>query len=240
MRWALSNLGVVQIEADCSVLAEQTYRTALQLDPRDPICHANLGVALLRQGRDSEAQGWFERTLVLDPNAANARDNLELLEKKKRASFGGAAPGEKLKGLDHSTALTTALGIVNSTELGKSCEVEISHPRGANYTVRVGEPLSVVVTARCTQMNAAIAELCIAVWAGQGPINNAAAGTLCTRTNIHHSHVWGPRPALSKATFEVGLPNENKYMIAGWSTPTLAYEGACSQPVGVLVRHHSV
>jgi hypothetical protein len=219
-RWSLSNLGVVLIEAGCSEAAERTYRDALHLDPQDPTCHANLGVILLRQGRDGDAREVFERALALDPNAATARENLDLLNAKAREpspreTFGGASAGVD--------KFTTA------------CVVEITHPRGTDYPLQVGETLTVEVVARTAPFRDPVAELCIVVWAGGGSGDDAAMGTLCTRDDIRYSQEWGPLPTVSKASFQVGISSQNTYRIAAWATPAPGLLGTCSHPVGVLV-----
>src|SRR5262249_35114954 len=47
--------------------AEQSFRTVIQLVPRDPLGYANLGLTYLRAGRYREAEPQLERARRLDP-----------------------------------------------------------------------------------------------------------------------------------------------------------------------------
>lgn len=51
----LRNLGYAQLENERPTDAESTYRELIELAPAEPLGHANLGVALLRQGQKEEA-----------------------------------------------------------------------------------------------------------------------------------------------------------------------------------------
>jgi cytochrome c-type biogenesis protein CcmH/NrfG len=57
--------------------AEQAFREAVQRDEQDAQYAYNLGLALERQGRPSEAATWYAKALDRDPKFAAARQHLE-------------------------------------------------------------------------------------------------------------------------------------------------------------------
>jgi arylsulfatase A-like enzyme/Tfp pilus assembly protein PilF len=59
--------------------AERAFREAVGRDGGHSRYAFNLGLALLRQGREEEARPWLERSLVLDPAFAPAREELARL-----------------------------------------------------------------------------------------------------------------------------------------------------------------
>src|SRR5262249_4945564 len=59
------------------------YRQALQLKPDYPLVHANLGVALIEQGRRQEAEAAFRQALQLKPNFRPAQNELRLLQRQR-------------------------------------------------------------------------------------------------------------------------------------------------------------
>jgi Flp pilus assembly protein TadD len=58
------------------VSAEQCSRKALELAPRQPMLHQNLGIALLRQNRPAEAEAAFNTALTLQPGWPDALTEL--------------------------------------------------------------------------------------------------------------------------------------------------------------------
>ena len=56
--------------------AETEARLAIQLDPKSPIPHNNLGGILMQMGRTAEAASEFREALKLDPDFTDARNNL--------------------------------------------------------------------------------------------------------------------------------------------------------------------
>lgn len=52
------------------------WRHELSAEPRNAIAHNNLGTALARQGRETDAADEFSRAIDLDPRYAEARNNL--------------------------------------------------------------------------------------------------------------------------------------------------------------------
>jgi Flp pilus assembly protein TadD len=59
---------------------------AAELNPRDPAVQANLGEALLRAGRFSDASRCFERALQLDPLDAGANRARAIIAALKQAT----------------------------------------------------------------------------------------------------------------------------------------------------------
>jgi Tfp pilus assembly protein PilF len=56
--------------------AEQSYRHAIELDPRAADAANGLGVLLVEASRNAEAVSWFERALTAAPDFLEARLNL--------------------------------------------------------------------------------------------------------------------------------------------------------------------
>ncbi len=66
------------------------YREALELRPQDAELHTNLGTALARLGRLSEAIPQFEDALEISPDLEAAKRNLESAQAMLRAQEGRA------------------------------------------------------------------------------------------------------------------------------------------------------
>lgn len=56
--------------------AEQAYRVALNMDPRQPIAHYRLGNIAFRRGQYPQAAQFFQRAVELSPRNAKAHYNL--------------------------------------------------------------------------------------------------------------------------------------------------------------------
>ena len=69
----LRNLGYAQLENAQDVEAESTYRQLIELAPREPLGHANLGIALLRQEQHEAALAAIDRALELGGDRADLR-----------------------------------------------------------------------------------------------------------------------------------------------------------------------
>ena len=67
----LHGIGYAQLENEREVEAESTYRELIDLVPDEPLGHANLAVALLRQDRKDEALAAIDRALELDGHRAD-------------------------------------------------------------------------------------------------------------------------------------------------------------------------
>jgi thiol-disulfide isomerase/thioredoxin len=65
--------------------AEQEFRSALLLAGAPPVVHHNLGVALLKEGRDPEGIEELKRYLVLAPKGKDAHLSEQLIENPRRA-----------------------------------------------------------------------------------------------------------------------------------------------------------
>lgn len=84
--------------------AEQAYRVALNMDPRQPIAHYRLGNIAFRRGQYPQAAQYFQRAVELSPRNAKAHYNLgvvylTLVEKHfkhYRATMPGDADTEKI------------------------------------------------------------------------------------------------------------------------------------------------
>jgi tetratricopeptide (TPR) repeat protein len=64
--------------------AVEEYRKGMKIDPRHPMAHLNAGVVLANDlGRKAEATKEFEKYLELAPNAPNAADIRQEIQKLK-------------------------------------------------------------------------------------------------------------------------------------------------------------
>lgn len=94
----LHGVGYAQLENEREVEAESTYRELIELVPDEPLGHANLAVALLRQDRKDAALAAIDRALALGGNrgdllliraaifSAGAGSNEEALADYRRAA----------------------------------------------------------------------------------------------------------------------------------------------------------
>ena len=64
--------------------AIRQYRAALELEPQQPIIHRNLGMLLIKLGRDEEAIPHLRATLQIVPNEPVAREMLDAIESSRR------------------------------------------------------------------------------------------------------------------------------------------------------------
>ena len=64
--------------------AIRQYESALELQPRQPAIHRNLGMVLARLGRYDEAEAHLRATLQIVPNEPAARETLEEIEARRR------------------------------------------------------------------------------------------------------------------------------------------------------------
>jgi tetratricopeptide (TPR) repeat protein len=62
--------------------AQSFYEGALRLEPEWPGTHIALGRALRLQGKLSESKKELEKALAADPDSREARDELDLTERK--------------------------------------------------------------------------------------------------------------------------------------------------------------
>ncbi|HEV8549878.1 MAG TPA: tetratricopeptide repeat protein, partial [Polyangiaceae bacterium] len=71
----------------------ELMREAVQLDPKDPVARASLGVNLIRAGHDAEGQAELSQAFALDPFDPRVKNTLTLFEKiipTQYESVGGA------------------------------------------------------------------------------------------------------------------------------------------------------
>jgi predicted O-linked N-acetylglucosamine transferase (SPINDLY family) len=71
--------GEVELARHDMVAAQASFANALALAPTDAEAHYNIGVALQKQGRDTEAARAYQRALAFDPDLAEAHHNLGVL-----------------------------------------------------------------------------------------------------------------------------------------------------------------
>ena len=64
----LRNLGIAALENEAPAQAEETFRRVVQLAPHDPLGHANLAIALLRQQKQEEAFAAIDSALEIAPD----------------------------------------------------------------------------------------------------------------------------------------------------------------------------
>lgn len=82
---ALTNVGNLYLEAGNAVLAEQTYREVLALNPEYDGGHHNLGVALRRQGKMNEAVRAIRRGQRLTMKRTKEETDAEVKEQLGRS-----------------------------------------------------------------------------------------------------------------------------------------------------------
>ncbi len=80
--------------------AEALYRRALELDPDDPLAHANLGDVFMMAGRKDEARAAYARALELARDATE--DRRAALETTARCLAWLGHPTEAVKTIDHA------------------------------------------------------------------------------------------------------------------------------------------
>ncbi|HVR30535.1 MAG TPA: tetratricopeptide repeat protein, partial [Thermoanaerobaculia bacterium] len=69
--YELRNLGLAQLENERPGDAEATYHELIQAAPREPLGHANLAIALLRQQKFDQALGAIDQALRVAPARAD-------------------------------------------------------------------------------------------------------------------------------------------------------------------------
>ncbi|MGO6788685.1 FecR domain-containing protein [Rhizobium ruizarguesonis] len=62
----LNSLGLLQSSRDANGEAEKAFKKAIELDPQDPLLHANLAILYLDQGRMKEAKREIDTAIALD------------------------------------------------------------------------------------------------------------------------------------------------------------------------------
>ncbi len=60
------------------------YEKALELEPQHPAIHRNLGLVLIRLGRNDEAVAHLQTALQLVPNEPTAREALDAIERQRQ------------------------------------------------------------------------------------------------------------------------------------------------------------
>ena len=69
--------------------AEEPLREAIRLNPKDALCHDNLGLLLWDQGDFDGAEASFREAIQLDPKDATANNHLwELMASRLKATPG--------------------------------------------------------------------------------------------------------------------------------------------------------
>ncbi|MBX5225546.1 tetratricopeptide repeat protein [Rhizobium sp. NLR9b] len=64
----LNSLGLLESSRDANGEAEKAFKKAIELDPQDPLLHANLAILYLDQGRMKEAKREIDTAIALDPS----------------------------------------------------------------------------------------------------------------------------------------------------------------------------
>ncbi|MGO8020438.1 FecR domain-containing protein [Rhizobium leguminosarum] len=64
----LNSLGLLQSSRDADGEAEKAFKKAIELDPQDPLLHANLAILYLDQARMKEARHEIDTAIALDPS----------------------------------------------------------------------------------------------------------------------------------------------------------------------------
>ena len=123
---ALRNRGLAELENEKPELAEQAYRQLIEILPKDPLGHANLAIAELRQQKHEAAMASIDRALELAPGRGDllavksevlqwTGDLAGALELMSQAA--SAAP-ENLEILYAAYSLTTTLRTEESAAAG--------------------------------------------------------------------------------------------------------------------------
>ncbi|RXT23967.1 TonB-dependent receptor [Rhizobium leguminosarum] len=68
----LNSLGLLQSSRDANGEAEKAFKKAIELDPQDPLLHANLSILYLDQARMKEAKREIDTAIALDPSFDHA------------------------------------------------------------------------------------------------------------------------------------------------------------------------
>ncbi|MGO7588406.1 FecR domain-containing protein [Rhizobium leguminosarum] len=64
----LNSLGLLQSSRNANGEAEEAFKKAIELDPQDPLLHANLAILYLDQARMKEAKREIDTAIALDPS----------------------------------------------------------------------------------------------------------------------------------------------------------------------------
>ncbi|WP_434732755.1 FecR domain-containing protein [Rhizobium sp. YTUHZ044] len=64
----LNSLGLLESSRDANGEAEKAFKKAIELDPQDPLLHANLAILYLDQGQMKEAKREIDTAIALDPS----------------------------------------------------------------------------------------------------------------------------------------------------------------------------
>ncbi|ANK92262.1 tetratricopeptide repeat-containing TonB-dependent receptor protein [Rhizobium sp. N6212] len=107
MNW--NDLGLLQSDRGADREAEAAYKKAIELDPEDPVAHANLAILYLDQSRMKEAKREIDTALAVDPSF-----DLALLARGRYY----IQNGETDKALDDLLAAATANPGLSSAQLG--------------------------------------------------------------------------------------------------------------------------
>lgn len=148
---ALNAMGVIHSLQQRPLLAEQSFRLALQADPQAARVHNNLGWHLLQNGRGAEAVAALERARELEPGNADTRANLLAA----RASIGmpaGTAIAEAVPAAAPATAPVTEP--VTTPVTAPATEV-VSSPVTAAVGPPVAAPAEVAAVPSAPQATAA-------------------------------------------------------------------------------------
>lgn len=117
--------GNLALEAGRLEDAVREYRTALELDPDDPLVRYNLGFALVRQGDREEAKTLFRQAIELDPDYRNAHYNLAVALAEEGAWREAAkhfAEACRIDPLDHGARLEWATALLQAGEPERALE----------------------------------------------------------------------------------------------------------------------
>jgi tetratricopeptide (TPR) repeat protein len=75
---ALSNLGLIAMQAQDWSRAASLLGTAVRQDPHSPVLRTNLGICLLNQGKPDAAVGQLQEAVRLDPHLLEGQVNLAI------------------------------------------------------------------------------------------------------------------------------------------------------------------
>ena len=100
--------GQVCSDLEWNELAEQNYRTALQINPNDSAAYVGLGVLCRKRGDLDGAMQYYQRAVALNPKGAQAYSSMAIIEMKRSNDRKALEYAEKASKLDSKDATLAA------------------------------------------------------------------------------------------------------------------------------------
>jgi Flp pilus assembly protein TadD len=126
----LAQLGLCHVSLGNYAIAERIVRRALRAMPEDKYCWNNMGIVLVAKGDRQEARRCFTKALEFDPDFAQARANLALLDAD--AAVAPPAHVPELPALPQAPEVLAPVAPVPRAEDGERTVAESPEP-GADW-----------------------------------------------------------------------------------------------------------